>query len=186
MNAVPKILAVSVLMLLALCASAQGEEGVIPKLWKKLTVKDRPAQAPSTTSPASGQKTSPAASGEPAPMMTNEEMVGQIKFAAGFNDGILEDIPELKKSSDKDGKEIYTYSNGEKTVNIEDLDADTLGKLFDKVNIQANAYQANIAAQQMEAARESQRVFAMQQQMPRALPPQPPRPPSPPPQPPRR
>ena len=170
---------------MAISASAQDDEGVIPKFWKKITSKNNLTQPSPVTS-----------ANKPILAMTREDMLQQIKYEIGENEGILECIKDLKKSKDKNGKELYTYSNGKEAVNIEDLDAHTLEEILDKVHIQASAYPAKLVAEQMEFVRESQRVSAVQQQMPRtppsqppslpAPPPQPTRPPAPPPQPPRR
>ena len=186
-NNIPKILAIfSVITLLTLSASAQDEEGAIPKIWEKLTGKNHPSRTSPATPAVSEQEKAPEVSNKSAPVMTKEEMIQQIKDEVEANEDLLERIPELKKSKDKDGREFYTYSKGEETVNIENLDADRLNELFNKVCTQANTYQANMAAQQMEIIKENQRVSAAQQQQQHTPPPQSPQPPAPPPQPQRR
>lgn len=176
----------SVMALSALPVSAQDDEGFIPKMWKKFAVKNNPAQASSSAPVAPNQKKYQKTSNKPMPAMTKEEMIRQIKDTIGFDEGVLGNIPELKKRKDKDGKEFYAYLDGKQEIRLEDLDTNRLTKLLSNVQIQANAYQASMVAQQMEVVRESQRVSMVQQQMPRTPPPQPPRPPAPPPQPPRR
>lgn len=191
------------MMAVTFSASAQDKEGLIPKIWKRFKAKKDSTQASPASPAVSEQREPPAALKESAPTMTKEEMIRGIKDAVETDDGIMENISELKRCKDEDGKEFYAYSDGKDEIRLEDIDMDRLKRLMDKVYTQMNTDQANTVKQQvdviteiqsetnlmmqrMKTITESQRVSSAQQQMPRTPPPQPQRISSPPPQPPRR
>jgi hypothetical protein len=118
-----------------------------------------------------------------APVLTKEEMLEEIKYDLETYEEIQDKLPEIKKHKGANGKESYTCLKDAQEISLEDLDEDELNGLLYKVR---DAFWASMVArqsEQTEAARESQRVSAMQQQMPRTPPPSAPRPPEPPPRP---
>ena len=103
--------------LLANSVSAQDEEGLIPKIWKRLTAKK---------GAVSDEKKSTPVFNKSVPPMAKEEMVRQIKYEIEGNEEILKYVTELKKRNDKDGKEFYAYADGKQEIRLEDLDAERL------------------------------------------------------------
>jgi hypothetical protein len=136
--------------------------------------------------------------------VTVAELAEYIGDLMEMEEEAINQIPEMKRVSERDGKSYYTY-NGAK---LADLDMETINKLYNRVQAEITkirtdriqrqldnirqAQQATQAAQQASRAAETVRL---QQQVPRvstppptppSQPPTPPRTPSPPPQPPRR
>ena len=115
--------------------------------------------------------------------LTKEELVTHIKGRLDAVDEILDFISELKRGRDPSGTFSYTY-NG---MRVEELDRETLDKLFLRVQNEGSRIQAERLNKQLENISQAQRAqMAVQQasRVPKVVqpPPQPPRVPSTPPQ----
>lgn len=136
--------------------------------------------------------------------MTKEEMAQHIIETIESEDEVLNYIPPLKAEKRPDGKLNVTYEVKGQAVKLEDLDKDTLGKIYSTVHQISTKLSVERISQQLETIRQTQNIQRVAQppqamtvpaQPPRvpqsqAPPQQPPsapsRVPQPPPQPPRR
>lgn len=110
--------------------------------------------------------------------MTKTELADDIIDNLDREDSILDMVPGLEKRTSPDGKEYYTYQG----TRLEDLDKDTLDKIFGRVRNEALRIRTDNINRQLETVRRANSIRA-------AAVPQAPRPPVPaaiaPPQPPR-
>lgn len=125
--------------------------------------------------------------------LVKKETIAFIKSTIELDEEVLASIPELKKKTGEDGKVFYVYMDGDKEVDLGDLEEGRLMELLGNAQNQSNAYQASMVTQQIQAMTQAQKISEIAQMThaspPPPLPqppPQPPRPPAPPPQPPRR
>ncbi|MFA5146120.1 MAG: hypothetical protein WC515_01910 [Candidatus Omnitrophota bacterium] len=195
----PLIPAVAVLVLLPAVVLAQTEkEGLIPRLWKKLT--GNKSSAVSAKTPLTPGK--PAAAPQPQPAkivisdedaalapdpgkaeLSKEDMIKRISGTLEFEREILSYIPELKTAKDAEGKESISYMVNGKPTPLEELDKEAVKKILIRVNQAANQIRAQNISQQLEVIAQAQRIQATRISTP-TTPPAPPKimqPPAPPP-----
>jgi len=131
---------------------AQESEGLVQKVYKKFFLKEKTVKKiqpqPSQTIPiagkATGEKTKTKVYGDFYKNMSKDEMVREIKDEINSEESILEKMPEFKRQKDENGKYVYLYLIGDKWINIEDADEETLRVLIGQVN--AKVEQARVAA----------------------------------------
>ena len=122
--------------------------------------------------------------------MTKDELAADITKNLGREESILNLVPGLEKKSGSEGKEYYTYQG----TRFEDLDKDTLDKIFGRVRNEALRLRTDKLNRQIETVRRAGAMAAAVPQTPRMpvppavnIPPQTPKsvqPPSKPPAPP--
>ncbi|MBP7055925.1 MAG: hypothetical protein KBB52_03645 [Candidatus Omnitrophica bacterium] len=140
--------------------------------------------------------------------MTKEELLKDITEELMGEAEIFDYIPQLKPEKDAAGNKVITYEAKGRRVKLEELDRDTLAKLYTMVNQVSTKINVDRINQQLETIRQTQNIQRITQpptvvtapprppqvqtlpspppQAPPTTPPQVPRVPQPPPQPPRR
>lgn len=108
--------------------------------------------------------------------MTKEELLVHIKERLRVTEEIADFIPGLKKEKDPAGALYYTY-NG---IRIDDLDRDTLDKLFGRIQTESVRINTERINKQLESIRQAQQAQQAAQQAARIpavvqVPPQPPK-----------
>jgi len=180
---------------------AQEPEGLIPKLMKKFKGKEaatkKPAVAPASMPAlpkqmvprAPGQAASSAGGGERtvtpgAGKMTKEELIKDIREDLESEDEILGYIPQLKMTKGPDGKAVITFEKQGQMVKLEDLDKETLIKIWGNINQMATKINVDRINQQLETIRQTQALQRVTRPPQAVVPaPQPPRYQAPPPAP---
>lgn len=193
----------SVIVLSASLAAAQEEEGLIPRLIKR--VKDRWAQktapqAPAPKAPAAqaaAPEQAPAvkpgtsapqaakavpAEGSPTPVvkmsdsvkeMSKDELIKEIESEIDNEDAILDYLPSLKKIKEEGGKEYLAYNIDGKMLKLEELDRDKLESLLFSVYRQASLIQTERITSQLESIRQVENITRRANTVPPAPPPLP-------------
>lgn len=166
---------------------AQENEGLIPKLMKKWKGGAKegaqvPAKQPAVKSkapvpvpkqvlparPPEGSKT-PAAPSETqgertvvtgVDKMTKAELLKEITETLDSEDEILDYLPQLKKETSADGKNVYKFSADNKSVPIQDLDEGTLKKILGSVHQTSTRINTDRITRQLEVIRQTQRVVS--------------------------
>jgi len=188
-----KIVASAVVLFfcIASVSFAAENESWIQKMKNKFQKKEVvPAKvSPAKIAPAKEAKKTEAPKKERKDM-TKDELVADITKNLDREDAILNLVPGLEKKSDPDKKEYYTYQG----KRLEDLDKDTLDKIFGRVRNEALRLRTDKLNRQLETVRRANAMTATVPQVPRSpvpptvnVPPQVPRsvqPPSRPPAPP--
>ena len=185
------------LLLSVSVAFAQGEEKtLIQKLSDKFFSKAKKTEAAKPqpkaavavkpvkeTAPAAPTKAAPKTAGKaketaPAKKMTKAEMLADIKESLDNEKEIFDYIPELKKSKNKEGKNIYNYIINKQALSLDALDEATLEKLQGRVHQVEAKIRADNINRQLETIRQAQQASAQAPRPPVVvMPPQPPRPP---------
>ena len=99
--------------------------------------------------------------------LTERELAAMISEELNDNDEILSFIPGLKAGQDEKGNTLYSYApKGQIAKKLEELDAETLIQLFERVMSESNRLNNERIMRQLEQVRRMQ-------QMPKA-PPKPP------------
>lgn len=97
--------------------------------------------------------------------MTMSELAEDITDNLDREDSILNMVPGLEKKSDPDGKEYYTYQG----TRLQDLDRDTLDKVFGRVRSEALRIRTDNINRQLETIRGANRaIVSIPQPPPRA------------------
>lgn len=101
--------------------------------------------------------------------MTKTELAADIKKNLEQEDSIMNMVPGLEKKADPDGKEYYSYQG----TRLEDLDKDTLDKIFGRVRNEALRLRTDKLNRQIETVRRASAVTVAAPRVP-APPPVPP------------
>lgn len=165
---------------------AEEPEGLIPRLMKKFkgtgkTPASIPALPKQMAPQVPGKTVSSGTAGERTvtpglDKMTKEELIKDIKEGIESEDEILSYIPQLKMTKDPDGKVIITFEKDGQKVKLEDLDRETLAKIWGSINQIATKINVDRINQQLETIRQTQALQRVTRP-PQAMvpPPQPPR-----------
>jgi hypothetical protein len=112
--------------------------------------------------------------GEIQKEMTKAEMIQEIRDEIEYNEDILEQIPDLKKQRDKDGKDVYRFLIEGKEVNLEDIDEKTVLTILEQVSAKANELRTDAIRQQEEQRKQLSSIKYPPQPPPSPPPPRPP------------
>ena len=150
-----------ILIFLSSVTQAQESEGLIQKAYKKFilkekTVEKKPASKPENTSTAmgtAGEDMKTKVYGDFYKNMSKAEIIQEIKNEVDSEEGILEQIPQLKMQKGKDGKGVYSYLVEGKQVNLENVDEKILRSLIAQVNAKAEKFRTDAILEQQEQLR---------------------------------
>jgi hypothetical protein len=180
MSKVKTIALAAILILFSSHTQAEEYEGLFQKAYKKFilkekTVENKPAlksENIDATRELSNEGAETIANDGAYDGMSKIEMIRDIKDEVDSEEEILDQIPELKKEKDKDGKDIYTYLVDGKQVNLEDVDEKILQALLEQVGKKAGQIRASARQEQEEQLRT---IRSFHPPQPPRLPEQPPR-----------
>lgn len=166
-----------VLMLLSSLTHAQESEGLIGRAYKKFVEKGKKDEQNPVSKPENTVSDTAMAEKREGVVpvsdfyknMSKAEMIQDIKSGADSEAGILDQIPELKKQKDEDGKDAYSYLVEGKQVNLEEIDENVLRDIVLKVSSKGSQIRADAVLEQQEQLDATR--------PPELPPPQPPRPP---------
>jgi len=140
---------VFVFMFAASVSFAADNESWIQKIKNKFQKKEvatvKEAKPSKEIAPAKEMKAA-AASKKQRKDMTKAELAADITKNLNREESILNMIPGLEKKSGPEGKEYYTY----KGTKLEDIDRDTLDKIFGKVRSEALRLRTDKVNRQIE------------------------------------
>lgn len=199
-----RIILISAIMVLSLASIlfAEEQEGLFPRIWKRVTQRGKAVEKPQLaeeakkpeeekkpeTATEEKEEAAPPSDKKPQLKMTKSEILEIITQNLEAEVEILSSIPELKRQKSEGEKEFYTYKVDDKDIKLEDLDEEILRKVFNRVSNEAVRIRTERLNRQLQINAQIQSQMAMQaQQRMAAPPPAPPqvlRVPAPPPNPP--
>lgn len=205
MKVSPRLMVIGALVCIfcSIPSYAQETEGLIPRLMKRFQKKEEASKKPAETMPAAvpakktiapaarpqadqrmpqipGERSASAEGGRTVTPglenMTKEELAKDITEELMSEEEIFDYIPQLKTEKDPQGKKIFTFESNGQRIKIEDLDKETLGKLYGTINQVSTKINVDRINQQLETIRQAQNLQRVTRP-PQAIspPPQPPR-----------
>lgn len=142
---------------------AEQKEGFLQKMRKKISNLTNKTDTTPTKKPATPAANRPMAKVEKKVEMTKEQLLVRIKSDLKDEKDILNSIPELKSTGEKENA-TYTYSG----TRLEDLDKDKLQTVFNRIQGEALRIRTDHINKQLETIRQANQANIAAQQANRA------------------